>query len=372
MAKTRIAILGLGTVGYGVYKIINERLSDKIEVKKVFGRDYSKKELVGDIITTNLDEILKDDEISIVVETLGGIDFAYQLDKKVLESKKNLVTANKEIVARYLSELTEIKERNNVSFSFEASVGGGVPIIKNLIDISNTNDITNICGIINGTTNFILTRLNQGYSFDDAMKEAIEKGFAEADSSYDLDGLDMASKITILTMLATKKQVSLNDVYKYSMKNASLEDFNFVRNAGFTIKYLASYENNYLSVEPRLVKGMFALVNDEYNLISVDASNYTNLKFYGKGAGRFPTANAVVNDIVDIINGNKNYTFIPSGKLEIKEDNNEYIFYLRVKDINKVDKDIIFLSDKKERIITKNIKKSMIDFDNVLFYAKAK
>ena len=204
------------------------------------------------------------------------------------------------------------------------------------------------------------------------MKEAIEKGFAEADSSYDLDGLDMASKITILTMLATKKQVSLNDVYKYSMKNASLEDFNFVRNAGFTIKYLAGYENNYLSVEPRLVKGMFSLVNDEYNLISVDASNYTNLKFYGKGAGRFPTANAVVNDIVDIINGNKNYTFIPSGKLEIQEDNNEYIFYLRVKDINKVDKDIIFLSDKKERIITKNIKKSMIDFDNVLFYAKAK
>ena len=370
--KVNIAILGLGTIGFGVYKIIEERLSDLITVKKIFDKDFSKNDLVGGIITSNFDEILQDDSISIVVETLGGLDFPYNLIKKAIVNSKHVVSANKEVIAKYIKELTILKDKMNVCLSYEASVGGGVPIIKNLIDVSKTNDITNISGIINGTTNFILTRLNEGMEFDAALKLAQEKGFAEADASYDLDGFDMARKIAILTDIATSKYVDVDKVYRYSMRDVNLDDFKFVKKMGFSIKYLASYENNNITVEPRLVKGMFSYVDDEYNLISVDASNYSNLKFYGKGAGRFPTANAIVNDILDIIKGNVNYSFKDNGDFEFKEDNKEYIFFLRLKDIKKFDKDLIYYSDDKERVITKNIKMKEIDFDNVLFYAKAK
>lgn len=370
MKKTKIAILGLGTIGYGVYDIIQKRLSDKIEVKKIFDKDFSKQDLVNGIITDKFDDILEDNEIEIVVETLGGLNFPYSLITQAMEKKKNIVSANKEVVSKYIKELSALKEKMGIAFSFEAAVGGGVPIIKNLIDISNTNDVDKIVGIINGTTNFILTRLSQGMDFDSAMEEAIKAGFAERDSSYDLDGLDMARKIAILTDIATNKFVNVDDVYHYSMKNAKLEDLNFVKELGFNIKYLAAYENNFISVEPRLVKGMFAYTNDEYNLISVNASNYTNLKFYGKGAGRYPTANAIVNDIVDIINGNKNYTFKAIDDFKLEEDDNEYIFYLRVKDINKFNKDLGFII-MDNQVLTKNIKMKELDFENIEFYAKA-
>ena len=370
--KVNIAILGLGTIGFGVYKIIEERLCDRINVKKIFDKDFSKNDLVGGIITSNYDEIIQDDSIKIVVETLGGLDFPYNLIKKAIVNSKSVVSANKEVIAKYIKELTILKDKMNVNLSYEASVGGGVPIIKNLIDVSNTNDITSISGIINGTTNFILTRLSEGMEFDEALKLAREKGFAEADASYDLDGFDMARKIAILCDIALKEYVDVDKIYRYSIKDVSLDDFKFVKKMGFSIKYLASFENGIISVEPRLVKGMYTYVNDEYNLISVDASNYTNLKFYGKGAGRFPTANAIVNDIVDIINNNHNYTFTANKDFEFKEDDKEYIFFLRLKDINKFDKDLIYYSDDKERVITKNIKMKDIDFDNVIFYAKAK
>lgn len=371
MKKTKIAILGLGTIGYGVYDIINQRLSDMIEVKKVFDKDFSKQVLVGGIITTDFDEIIKDKEIEIVVETLGGLDFPYSLIVKAIKAKKSVVSANKEVVAKYIKELSELKEKYGVSFSYEASVGGGVPIIKNIIDIARTNEISSISGIINGTTNFILTRLSEGMDFVSAFKLAQEQGFAEADASYDFDGLDMARKIAILTDIATNRFVDVDKIYHYSMKDVKLEDFNFLKKFGFSIKYIAAFEKGYISVEPRLVKDMFKDVKDEYNLISIEASNYANLKFYGKGAGRYPTANAIVNDIVDIINGNKNYTFKSKGDLKIKEDDNEYVFYLRVKDINIMNKDNIVLSEG-NKIITKNIKLKDINFDNVEFYAKAK
>ena len=371
MKKTKIAILGLGTIGYGVYDILSTRLSDKIEVVKIFDKDFSKQDLVNGIITDNFEDIINDEETKIVVETLGGLDFPYGLITKAMNAKKHVVTANKEVVARYIDTLSDLKTKNGVCFSFEASVGGGVPIIKNLIDIKNTNDITSISGIINGTTNFIMSRLNEGMNFDDALLLAKEKGFAEANPSFDLDGLDMARKIAILADIATDKKVDVDKIYHYSMKDVTLEDFSFVKEFGFSIKYIASYENGYISVEPRLVKDMFKMVKDEYNLISVDASNYTNLKFYGKGAGRYPTANAIVNDILDIINDNKNYTFKKQGDFEIKADDKEYVFYLRVKDKSKINKDIIFAS-KDNMILTTNIKFSDIDLENVLFYAKAK
>ena len=268
-------------------------------------------------------------------------------------------------------KLMELKKQYGVSLSFEARVGGGVPIIKNLIDVAKTNDVSSISGIINGTTNFILTKLNQGYEFAAALKIAQELGFAEADSSYDLDGLDMLRKISILTSIATNKIVDVDKVYHYSMKDVTLEDINFVKKFGFNLKYLASYDKSFIGVEPTLVKGIFTHVNDEYNLISVDATNYGNLKFYGKGAGRYATANAIVNDINDIVNGNKNYLFSGKEELELEEDNNEYVFYLRVKDAKLIDDDIVFRKEN-NCILTKNIKRSSIDFTNVLFYARAK
>ena len=365
-----IAILGLGTIGYGVYDIITKNF-DNIKVKRVFDKDFSKQDLVNNIITDDFNEIINDDEISIVVETLGGLEFPYSLIKKAIENKKHVVTANKEVMARYFNELMILKDKYKVSLSFEASVGGGVPIIKNLIDIQATNEVYSINGIINGTTNFILTKLSQGYDFDSALKIAQEKGFAEADSSYDLDGLDMLRKISILANIASKKLVNIDNVYHYSMKDVCLDDINFVKRFGFSIKYVASFSNKFIGVEPTLVKGMFSLVNDEYNIINVEASNYGNLVFYGKGAGRYATANAIVNDINDIVNGNKNYMFKANGNFEVEEDDKEYVVYLRLKDVNKFEEKYIF---KKENnlVLTKNMKRSEIDFDNVLFYAKAK
>ncbi|MFA6661839.1 MAG: homoserine dehydrogenase [Bacilli bacterium] len=366
----QIAICGLGTIGYGVFDIIQKN-DLGINVKKVFDKDLSKTSLVGDIITTDLNDILNDKEITLAVCTMGGLDFAYSTITTLMKAGKSVVTANKEVVSKYFKELTELKTKMHVDFSFEASVGGGVPIIKNLIDISRSNEISSIYGILNGTTNFILTRIAEGMDFDSALKEAREKGFAEANASYDLEGLDMLRKIAILTMVAKDEIVDIDKIYHYPMSGVTLGDMEFLKTYNFNIKYVCYLTGHSLGVEPMLINDSFKNVNDEYNIVNVEATNYGNLRFYGKGAGRYATANAIVNDVVDIYNGNKNYTFKGNNSFKIEEDDSEYMYFLRVKDITIIDKTKI-LAFSGNRLLTTNMKRSDLDFDNIEFYARAK
>ncbi len=368
----KIAILGLGTIGYGVYDLLKKH-HPQIQVKKILDKDESKKEIVGDILVSSIEDILEDSSIEMIVETMGGSTFAYQCIKKAIQANKHVVTANKEVMALYMDELMKLKEEHHVCLSFEASVGGGVPIIKNLMDVVQSNEVTLIEGIMNGTTNFILSRLSEGMSFDDALTLAQQKGFAEIDATYDLEGLDMVRKISILAMIATNKIVHPQDVFHFGIRHCTLEDIHFVNQQGYQLKYIASYQANHISVEPTLVTSnqLFGFVPDEYNLIELYASNYGYLKFYGKGAGRYPTANAIVNDILDIKNHHYNYTFHSQGEFEFALDQQLYQFYLRFDDLSSLSKmKSIIEVEEGLQVLTKPVQRNEIDFSHVLFYAK--
>lgn len=379
MKKKNIAILGLGTVGYGVYDIVSksEYLKD-INVKYILDKDLSKQELVKGKVTNSIDEILNDNEVEVIIECMGAKDFSYYCIKESLLKGKSVVTANKEVVAAHIKELTAIKEFKNVSLYYEASVGGGIPIIKPLFNASLINDIDEIKGILNGTTNFILTKMtNEKMSFKDALKLAQDLGFAEADPTADLEGLDMVRKIAILSSIAYKYEVDPEKVYHYGITTLNEKDIEFAEKNNKKIKLLASSKlvgnEIELRIEPVLIeKGqMISSVDYEFNIIEVNCSYNDKLIFYGKGAGRYPTANAMVNDLIMVLNNDKNYTFIEEGNKSIKQLNSNNKYYLRVKDLKNINKDIIDIIDNNQ-IITKEINFKEINniLNDVFFYAK--
>lgn len=375
----KIAILGLGTVGYGVYDIINKvPLLQNIKVVKILDKDFSKQELVNNIITDNYDDIINDKSISIVVETMGAGNFSYQCIKKALLASKHVVTANKEVVASHIEELTEIKSQKGVSFYYEASVGGGIPIIKQTHVASIVNQISEIKGILNGTTNYILSKMtNEKLSFANALKLAQEAGFAEADPTADLEGLDMVRKISILSDIAYQTNINIDKVWHFGIKNVSDIDITYADNLGYAIKFVASSslvgENISISVEPKFVSkdSIIAKTSNEFNVVEIKCDYNDDLLFYGKGAGRYPTANAIVNDIIMIVNNDMNYTFKNRNTYRINELEESGKYYLRVKDKSLVEDKLI---DKAidNQILTKEvsfeeIKKQM---ENIIFYAK--
>lgn len=375
--KVNIAILGLGTVGYGVYDIIKHvPYLKNVNIKKILDKDLSKNEEVGEIITTSFDEILNDDEIKVVIETMGAGAFSYKCIKESLLSGKNVITANKEVIAEHLEELTKIKIEKKVSLYYEASVGGGIPLIKPLSLVSLTNDINNICGILNGTTNYILTKMDRDdMSFNDALKDAQAKGFAEADPTNDLEGLDMVRKIAILSMISYKGAVNLKNIYHYGIKNVATSDIEYAKSKGYTLKYLAtsSFDKGkaYIRIEPHFISNddVITKTSDEFNIVEIDASINGKLVFFGKGAGRYPTANAIVNDLIMIMNKDKNYAVDFKEKIQTVKASLPAKYYIRVKNIKKIDQKII---EKMERniIITKMINFEDINLDGVSFYAK--
>lgn len=374
----KIAILGLGTVGFGVYDILNKELKD-IEVKLVLDKDLSRQKFVENaIVTDDYNLILNDEEIEVIVETMGAKGFSYECIKKALQAKKHVVTANKEVIAEHIAELTKLKEENCVSLYYEASVGGGIPIINPLHQASVVNKITKINGILNGTTNFILSKMSlENYDFAYALKLAQELGFAEADPTADLEGLDMVRKISILSSIAYHGEIDINKVYHYGIKNVSKEDIDFLKNYNYVLKFVASskiVDNKVdLTVEPTIIdhSNVIAMTNNEFNIVSVDCSYNGNLMFYGKGAGRYPTANAIVNDILMIYNCNKNYTFDNQNALKVESINDESQYYVRLKDTEKIDSSLIAIQDG-NKIITSKI--SRIQFLELLnkfeFYGK--
>ena len=310
---TKVAILGFGTVGSGVYEVletnksgIEKRAGQPVEVKYILDiRDFPGHP-ASKLFTKNFDDILNDDEISVAAEVIGGAKIAYEFTKKLLEAGKSVVTSNKELVATHGAELLEIAEKNGVSYLFEASVGGGIPIIHPIHQCLTANEISEIFGILNGTTNYILTQMiKNGKSFEAALSTAQELGYAEANPKADVEGIDACRKIAILADLAFGKELDPDKIYTEGITNIELTDVEYAEKLNSVIKLIGycrrDGEKVFARVSPMLVPKSSALsgVDDVFNAILVRGNAIGDAMFYGKGAGKLPTASAVVSDIID-------------------------------------------------------------------------
>ncbi len=311
----KIAVLGYGTVGSGVVEVLGtnsdsiaKRAGEAIEVKYVLDlRDFPG-DPIQEKVVHDYEKIVNDDEVKIVVETMGGTKPAYDFVKKALMSGKTVCTSNKELVAAHGAELLDIAKEKNVNFLFEASVGGGIPIIRPLYQCLTADEIEEINGILNGTTNYILTKMaNEGSDFADVLKEAQELGYAEKDPTNDVEGYDACRKIAILTSLAYGKQVDYEDIYTEGITKITAEDFEYAKKLGAVVKIFGSSTRVdgkiYAMVSPQMINAEHPLysVNDVFNGISVRGNMLGDVMFYGKGAGKLPTASAVVSDVVDAV-----------------------------------------------------------------------
>lgn len=308
----KIAVLGYGTIGSGVVEVIQtnadsiaKRSGETIEVKYVLDlRDFPG-DPVQDILVHDYSVIAADDEIGVIVETMGGTKPAYDFVKTALLSGKSVCTSNKELVAAHGAELIRIAREKKVNFFFEASVGGGIPIIRPINQCITADEIEEINGILNGTTNFILTKMAEdGSDFGDVLKEAQELGYAEKDPTADVEGYDACRKIAILTSLAYGKQVDYEEIYTEGITKITAEDFVYAKKLDCAIKIFGTSkkigDDVYAMVAPQLVEKSHPLysVNGVFNGISVTGNMLGDVMFYGAGAGKLPTASAVVADVV--------------------------------------------------------------------------
>ena len=349
----KIAVMGFGVVGSGVVEVINKnsdsisvKAGEKIEIKYILDiRDFPESPYKH-LITRNVDDILNDDEINIVVEVMGGLNPAYEYTKKALLSGKHVVTSNKELVAAYGSELLKIAKDKNINYLFEASVGGGIPIIRPLNQCLAANKITEIAGILNGTTNYILTQMiKYGQSFEDALKDAQQKGYAERNPEADIEGYDTCRKIAILSSLAFGSQIDYNKIPTEGITKIDLYDVEYAENMYSVIKLLAyakKVENKVFAlVAPVMISKDHPLANVEnvFNSILLKGDAIGDVMFYGRGAGKLPTASAVVADIIDIVKNidRNNRYFWKEEKENIMVDYGEMAgkFFVRIKTKNK-------------------------------------
>ncbi|MDF9759043.1 MULTISPECIES: homoserine dehydrogenase [Peribacillus] len=318
MKAISIGLLGLGTVGSGVVQII-ESHQDKlthqvgcsISIKKILVKDTTKERLVDiekDMLTDNPEDILSNPEIDVVIEVMGGIEETRGYLIEAIKNKKHIVTANKDLMALYGPELLELATENQCDLFYEASVAGGIPILRGLVDGLSSDRITKMMGIVNGTTNFILTKMSkEGRAYDDVLKEAQELGFAEADPTADVGGLDAARKMAILSTLGFSMNIGLNDVDVQGITEISEEDLRYSKKLGYTMKLIGvasrAGDRVEVSVQPALLPESHPLasVNNEYNAVYVYGEAVGETMFYGPGAGSLPTATAVVSDMVTVI-----------------------------------------------------------------------
>lgn len=318
MAK--VAVLGYGTVGSGVVEVleknrslIEKRAGERLEVKYILDlRDFPG-DPHEDKVVHDVNIILEDPEIQIVCETMGGNEPAFTFSQKALKAGKSVCTSNKELVANHGAELIALAKENNCNYLFEASVGGGIPIIRPLCNALTAERVEEISGILNGTTNYILTKMEkEGTGFADALKKAQELGYAERNPEADVEGYDACRKIAILSCLMTGKTVDFNEVYTEGITKITPEDFSYAARLNMTIKLLATSslegsegeektENCLAAVAPYLVSrdNPLAGVNDVFNAVFVNSNMLGETMYYGKGAGKLPTASAVVADVVD-------------------------------------------------------------------------
>ncbi len=348
-----IAVLGFGVVGSGVVELIeknaktvNKGLADEIRVKKILDiRDFEGHKY-QDLFTKDFDEILNDDEISIVVETIGGREPARTFTEKALKKGKSVVSSNKELVATFGADLLVTAKENNSYYMFEASTGGAIPVLRPMGTCLAANNITDIWGIVNGTTNYILTRMfEQGASFEDALKEAQEKGYAERDPSADVDGIDTMRKIAILMSIASGYETNCEKIYAEGIRNIKQEDVKILDKAGYAIKLIGHGKTCdgkvFARVSPMVISKEHPLsgVKDVFNAVMVMGDATDEVMFYGKGAGKFPTASAVVADVIDIVKLSgkaPRYSWVkPEKDIMINIEDTDSMFYVRAKGVLK-------------------------------------
>ncbi len=317
MKTISLGLIGFGTVGTGVVRILQEstemlsrRLGAKIVLKRIADLDIESPRAVSvkkDLLTTDAESILTDRDIDIVIELMGGYEPARTFILKAVENGKHVVTANKALLATHGNEIFRAAETAKVDIGFEASVGGTIPIIKTLKESLVANRIQSILGIMNGTSNYILTKMtDEGKAFDVVLKEAQALGFAEADPTFDIEGIDTAHKLAITLSLAYGKRVNLDDIYREGITGISEQDIEFARELGYRIKLLAIAIQRGQAVEARIHPTMIpsnhllANVNGNFNAFHLVGDAADSVFLYGQGAGMMPTASAVIGDVVDI------------------------------------------------------------------------
>lgn len=350
MKEVKIGIVGLGTVGRGVLNIlthnieaIENRLGKKLTISLIADRSWqNKKDIVttqGTELTGDIKHVTDHKDIDIVVELIGGIQEAYHLTIDALKSGKHIVTANKALISTHGKEIIELANKNNLRLGFEASVAGGIPIIKAIKEGLIANKIESITGIINGTANFIMTKMSEeGGSFSDVLEEAKALGYAEADPTFDIEGIDAAHKLAILINLAFDTYISLDQIHTEGITDITTLDINFAKELGYKIKLLAIAKMKDGKVEARVHptfisnKNPLATVDGVFNAVHVVGDCVGETMFYGPGAGMMPTASAVVSDIVDIAHNIDN-DFETNKKLQTIEispmDDLNVPYYLR-------------------------------------------
>jgi len=346
----KIGLIGLGTIGSGVAKILKENheiltahLGVPLVLKKIADINLEKAKglnLPHEMLTTRVEDILDDPEIEIVIELIGGCEPARSFLLQAIKQGKHVVTANKALLAQYGEEIFQSTAAHQVDIGFEASVGGGIPIVRAIKEGLAGNQIKSLYGIINGTANYILTEMEKEESpFEEVLQEAQEKGFAEADPTYDIKGIDTAHKLTILVSLAFGTKISLDQVYAEGIDRITPLDLQFARELGYKIKLLALAKDTNGEIEARVHPTMIAqdyllaTVDGVYNAIYVIGDRVGSTMFYGMGAGEEPTASAVVSDVIDIArNIQKNITrrITPTSFCE------EYRKEKKIKDINQI------------------------------------
>ena len=350
MAK--VAIMCYGTVGSGVYDIIktnSDKLSrsangESVDIKYILDirdfDDHPEKEL----FTKEFNDILNDDEVSVVAEVMGGLHPAYEFTKSLLEAGKSVVTSNKELVATCGTELLEIARGKNVNYFFEASVGGGIPIIRPMHQCLTANNILKIAGILNGTTNYILDQMiRKGKTFETALKDAQNNGFAERNPAADIEGHDACRKIAILASLASGKMIDYNDIDTDGITNITLDDVKYAAAMDSVIKLIgyAQFDENgkvYSIVSPMVIKNSSPLagVDGVFNAIMVTGDCVGDVMFYGKGAGKLPTASAVVADVVDAVKhsdrSKKIFWEKPTENIMADIDSKKFEYFVRTTD----------------------------------------
>ena len=354
--KIKIGLLGLGTVGSGVYKLIEKQKEEfckkagaDVEIVKILVHNMEKKREGVDpsLLTDNWRDIIDNDEIQLVIEVMGGIEPARTMILDALNAGKNVVSANKDLIAEHGKELLDAAEEHGVDFLFEAAVAGGIPIIRPLKQCLAANEIDEVIGIMNGTTNYILTKMfEDNMDFDEALAKATELGYAEADPTADVEGLDAGRKAAILASIAFHSRVVFKDVYTEGIAKITSKDIHYAKEMGRDIKLLGVARNEADGIEayvcPMLIPSShpLATVNDSYNAVFVHGDAVEDAMFFGRGAGELPTASAVVGDVFDIVRnilagccgriGCTCYKNIPVKKME--DTHNRYFLRLKVED----------------------------------------
>lgn len=312
----RIGFLGFGTVGTGAYRMLQDnadaitrKIGFPVEIAKIGIRDAAKPRMLpSDQFTTDLNSIVDDPTIDVILELMGGVEPAGRLVQRAISNGKHVVTANKELIAKEGADLMKLAYEKGLDLHYEAAVGGGIPLIQPLKHQLAGNDVLKLMGILNGTTNYILTRMTEeGANFDDVLRDAQEKGYAESDPSADVDGFDSSYKIAILASIAFGKQVPIESVYREGIRHITKTDMHYAEILGYRIKLLGIVEpigedRIMVRVHPTMLRKTHPLasVNDVYNAVWINGDFSGDLMFSGRGAGSDPTASAVIGDLIDV------------------------------------------------------------------------